>query len=203
MLDGLPVQQDLPGVRPGQPVEDVHERRLAGAVLAQQGVDLAGLDVEVDAVVGDHARVALGDAAHLQRRRADALRRQGGVRRGHVAGLPMLSCLGYSNGPAPGVGPFDNDSGDSWRGVVYGSVCTQKPLPSCSSQALREPSASAASAASSASCGLGGDEALELMEGREAHVLGVDAQAQDAALVRAGRDAPDGVGDVLAASSRR
>ena len=42
--------------------------RLAGAVLAEQGVDLAGPDLEVDAVVGHHAGEALGDAAHLERR---------------------------------------------------------------------------------------------------------------------------------------
>ena len=41
---------------------------LAGAVLAEQGVDLAGPDLEVDAVVGDDTRIALGDAAHLERR---------------------------------------------------------------------------------------------------------------------------------------
>ena len=40
-LDRLAVEQDLPLVGPGQAVQDVHERRLAGAVLAEQGVDLA------------------------------------------------------------------------------------------------------------------------------------------------------------------
>ena len=44
--------------------------RLAGAVLSQQRVDLAWTQVQVDVVVGDDARVALGDAAHLQSRRA-------------------------------------------------------------------------------------------------------------------------------------
>ena len=46
-------------------VEDLHQRRLAGAVLAADGVDLAFLDGEVDAVVGDDAREALGDADQL------------------------------------------------------------------------------------------------------------------------------------------
>ncbi len=196
-LDGLPVEQDLARVRRGQAVEDVHERRLAGAVLAEQGVDLAGPHVEVDAVVGDDARVALGDAAHLERRRADALGRQGGVQRGHVAGLPMLSCLGYSNGPALGVGPFDKDSGDSWKGVVYGSVCTQNAAALLLLAGLERAVGQRRFGSVKRVSGLRGDEALEVMEGREAHVLGVDAQAQDAALVRAGRDALDGVGDVL------
>ena len=39
---------------------------LPGAVLAEQGVDLAGADVEVDGVVRDDARIALGDPAHLR-----------------------------------------------------------------------------------------------------------------------------------------
>ena len=34
----------------------VHERALAGPVLAQQGMDLAGADVEVHVVVGEHAQ---------------------------------------------------------------------------------------------------------------------------------------------------
>ena len=55
-LDGLAVEQDLALVGLGEPVEDVHQRGLAGAVLAQQRVDLAGPHVEVDAVVGDDAR---------------------------------------------------------------------------------------------------------------------------------------------------
>ena len=48
-LTSLAVEQDLALVGRGQPVEDVHQGGLAGAVLAEQGVDLAGPDVEVDA----------------------------------------------------------------------------------------------------------------------------------------------------------
>ena len=40
-VDWLAVEQDLALVRHGEPVEDVHQRRLARAVLAEQGVDLA------------------------------------------------------------------------------------------------------------------------------------------------------------------
>ena len=43
----LAVEQDLALVGPVQPEEDVHQRGLAGAVLAEQGVDLSGLDGEV------------------------------------------------------------------------------------------------------------------------------------------------------------
>ena len=45
-----------------KPVEDLHERRLAGAVLAEQGVDLPGTDFEVDAVIGREVAEALDDA---------------------------------------------------------------------------------------------------------------------------------------------
>ena len=47
------------------PVQDAHERGLAGAVLAGESVNLAGLDDEIDAVIGDSARESLGDAAKL------------------------------------------------------------------------------------------------------------------------------------------
>src|SRR5262249_5604202 len=59
------IDQDLALVRPVEAVEDLHERRLAGAVLADEGVDLALADGEVDAVVREDAREALRDAAHL------------------------------------------------------------------------------------------------------------------------------------------
>ena len=62
----LPVEEDLPRVRVVEPVEDVHQRRLAGAVLAEQRMHLAGGDVEVDVVVGEHAGEALGDPAELE-----------------------------------------------------------------------------------------------------------------------------------------
>ena len=50
------VEQDLAGIGGEQPVQDVHQGALAGAVLAEEGVDLARPDVEVDPVVGDDAR---------------------------------------------------------------------------------------------------------------------------------------------------
>ena len=64
--DGLAVDDDLSLVRPRQAVEDVHQRRLAGAVLAEQRVHLAAPQVEVDVVVGDDSRVALGDPPQLE-----------------------------------------------------------------------------------------------------------------------------------------
>ena len=49
-------------------VDHLDQRRLAGAVLAQQRVDLLGADGERHVVVGDHAGKALGDALQLEQR---------------------------------------------------------------------------------------------------------------------------------------
>ena len=78
--DRLAVEEDLALVRAGEPVEDVHQGRLAGPVLAEQRVDLARAHVEVDVVVGDHAGIALRDAAHLERRDVGGLARGFGHR---------------------------------------------------------------------------------------------------------------------------
>ena len=45
---------DLSGVGVVQPVEDVHQRRLAGAVAADEAVDLAGGQLEVGVDQGTH-----------------------------------------------------------------------------------------------------------------------------------------------------
>ena len=63
---GLPVEQDLALVGLVEPVEDVHQRRLAGAVLAEERVHLALAQVEVDVVVREDAGEALRDAAELE-----------------------------------------------------------------------------------------------------------------------------------------
>ena len=65
-VDRLPVQQDLAAVAPVEPVQDVHQRGLAGAVLAEQCVHLAAADVEADVVIGDDAREDLADPSHLE-----------------------------------------------------------------------------------------------------------------------------------------
>ena len=65
-LDRLARDHDLALVRVVEPVEDVHQGRLAGTVLAEQRVHLALAQVEVDVVVGHDAREALGDVAHLE-----------------------------------------------------------------------------------------------------------------------------------------
>ncbi len=54
--DGLPVDLELPLVGAVETGEDVRERALAGAVLAEQRVHLTLERLEVDAVVRDDAR---------------------------------------------------------------------------------------------------------------------------------------------------
>jgi hypothetical protein len=50
-------------------VEDVHQRGLASAVLAEQGVDLPRLDSKVDVVVRDQITEALRDTAQFESQR--------------------------------------------------------------------------------------------------------------------------------------
>ncbi len=56
--------------------DDLHERRLAGTVLADDGVHLTGGHVEVDALQHGHAVERLADAAQGQRRRDASARRR-------------------------------------------------------------------------------------------------------------------------------
>jgi hypothetical protein len=63
---GLPLDQQLAGVGLVEPEDHVHQRRLAGAVLAQHAVDLAAAQRQVDGVVGEDAGEALGDAPRLE-----------------------------------------------------------------------------------------------------------------------------------------
>src|SRR5271163_4380049 len=55
-------------VWPDYAVDDFHQRRFAGAILAQDRVDLSGHDAEVDRVVGYDRWIDLGDALELEPR---------------------------------------------------------------------------------------------------------------------------------------
>ena len=57
----LAVDHDAARVGPVNAAENFHQGGLASAVLAQQGVDLAGRDRQADAVQGFDTREALGD----------------------------------------------------------------------------------------------------------------------------------------------
>ena len=73
--DRLALPADLALGRLQRAVDDLDQRRLAGAVLAEQRVDFAGHDGEVDAVVGPQRAEVLGDADRLERRLPVGLRK--------------------------------------------------------------------------------------------------------------------------------
>ena len=56
-----PSRRIVAAVRPDDAGEHLHQRRLAGAVLADHGVDGAALDVDVHVGERDHAAIALGE----------------------------------------------------------------------------------------------------------------------------------------------
>ena len=66
-LDRRAVDRDLPFVRRVDPLQDLHQGRLAGAVAADQGVDLALAQVEIDPVQDADAGEALADPGHPDR----------------------------------------------------------------------------------------------------------------------------------------
>ena len=68
MRIGAPLPADLAGIGMQHAIDDLDQRALAGTVLAEQGMDLAGQDLEIDAVVGEAAREALDDALERQKR---------------------------------------------------------------------------------------------------------------------------------------
>ncbi len=69
---GLAVDADFACVGFVEAVEDRHQRRLAGAVLADDAVDDAALDDEIDVLVGVDRAEALVDADQLDRGRGSA-----------------------------------------------------------------------------------------------------------------------------------
>src|SRR5215207_2497040 len=86
-VDRLAAEEDLTLVGLVQPVEDVHERGLAGPVLPEQGVHLAAAHVEIVAIVRDQRSEALGDALQLEGERV-ALFGQG-----YLVGLIGMSVI--------------------------------------------------------------------------------------------------------------
>ncbi len=64
----LPPQRQLPLVGGVDAAEDLHQRALAGAVFTDEAVDLAGQQVEIDAVKREGAAEPLGDAGQCQER---------------------------------------------------------------------------------------------------------------------------------------
>ena len=67
-LHGLAAMQHAPRCRLDHAGHDLGQRRLAGAVLAEQRVDLARAQVEVDVLDGGRAVIGLRDLLHLDDR---------------------------------------------------------------------------------------------------------------------------------------
>ena len=61
----LPGDEDLAGVALIGAGQDLHQRRLAGRVVADEAEDLAGIEHEVDVAQRLHGAERLLDAAHL------------------------------------------------------------------------------------------------------------------------------------------
>ena len=81
------VEQDHAFVSRVQAVEHVHQRGLARAVLAEQAVDLAGFDREIDAVVGDETAEPLRDSTEFELHGADPSEPGASMHRGNGSGL--------------------------------------------------------------------------------------------------------------------
>ena len=64
--DRLAVDQDRSGIHGMESVENLHQGALAGAVLSQQGVNLARFDGEVNIVVGHDSGKSLDDLPHRE-----------------------------------------------------------------------------------------------------------------------------------------
>ena len=64
--NGLAVDTDLARVGMQQPEQDIHERGLPGAVLAEKAVDLALLQGEVHAIVGHQRPERLGNPSSVE-----------------------------------------------------------------------------------------------------------------------------------------
>src|SRR5437016_9079158 len=65
-LAHLPIDEDVAAVRCVEAIRDAHGRRLARAVLADDCVDGARGDGDVEMIIGQHGAEALRDAAQLE-----------------------------------------------------------------------------------------------------------------------------------------
>ena len=71
-LHRLAIKVDAASVGLHRAINDFHQGGFARAVLAQDGVDLLGHDVQVDGVIGQHRWIAFADVRECQQRCAQA-----------------------------------------------------------------------------------------------------------------------------------
>ena len=91
MVTGFAVDEDLTGVGRVGSCERVDERRLAGAVAADEGDDFTGIEVDADAVDGVDATERHTDVAHVDERHPSVA----GSGRGGGAGVGHCSLLAH------------------------------------------------------------------------------------------------------------
>ena len=89
-----PVEDDASGIRRHHARQDLDERRLAGAVLAENGVNAPRKHNEIGAGERSHAAVTLGYALHAQNRRGRRLKLR------HAAKPRQKSASGRRDAPA-------------------------------------------------------------------------------------------------------
>ena len=77
-VDWLAADDDLALIRLVEAVQDVHQGGFAGAILPQQGMDLALLEGQVDMIIGQHTGETLGDVRAVQGQEPWALGNQAG-----------------------------------------------------------------------------------------------------------------------------
>ena len=93
--------EDLAGIALIRPGQDLHERRLAGRVVADQPEDLAGIEHEIDVDQRLDRAERLGDLTHLDDRRRRVLDglRNGPPPRTRVLGAPARRAAGRGCSP--------------------------------------------------------------------------------------------------------
>ena len=100
------VEDDLAFVGRVEPVEHVHQRRLASAILAEQRVDFARSHHEINMVVGHEGAEALRNTAELKLHSAN-LSRSAGLRTGRAdaarTSTPKNSTAGQMQCACPAV----------------------------------------------------------------------------------------------------
>ena len=90
--DIAPVEHDLAGARRDFAGQHLEERRLAGAVGADDAAQFAAMDRKIDIAVGEQTAVALGQTARLEDRTGMAVAAR---RRAGIAGSPMTGRCGF------------------------------------------------------------------------------------------------------------
>ena len=63
--DRLALDREVAAIRQDDAHQDIHQRALAGAILADKGVNLALADLQIDLVIRHHAGKFLRDPPHL------------------------------------------------------------------------------------------------------------------------------------------